>query len=182
MSLWTDGLTKEQINFTFFSGLLPITQFLPKIHPSFLSQSIVHLTNAKSFSPAEGNGNPLPYSCLRNRRRLVGYSSWGRKSQTWLSNYTTAAVFQTFPMYFCFMSFPSLNLFEPLNLCWLSSWLSGWLSGGYLITPLSILYPLQKLSMLSNRDSGSSLKISDFIFRTWHKIWEDVAEGNMSAS
>ena len=65
------------------------------------------------------------------------------------------------------MSFPSLNL------CVLSV---------YLKTPLLILYPLQKLSMLSNRDSGSSLKIGDLIFHTRHKIWEDVAQGTMSAS
>ena len=68
MSLWTDGLIKEQIILTFFSGLLPVTQFLPEIHPSFLSQSIVLLTNAKSFSPWGGNGNPLQYSYLGNRR------------------------------------------------------------------------------------------------------------------
>ena len=32
-------------------------------------------------SPAEGNGNPLQYSCLENpmNRSLVGYSPWGRK-------------------------------------------------------------------------------------------------------
>ena len=44
----------------------------------------------------EGNGNPLQYSCLENPhgqesgRSLAGYSPWGRKSQTWLSDYTTA--------------------------------------------------------------------------------------------
>ena len=33
-------------------------------------------------SPAEGNGNPLQYSCLENfhgQRGLTGYSPWGRK-------------------------------------------------------------------------------------------------------
>ena len=33
-------------------------------------------------SPAEGNGNPLQYSCLEKshgQRSLVGYSPWGRK-------------------------------------------------------------------------------------------------------
>ena len=33
-------------------------------------------------SPGGGNGNPLPYSCLKNShelRSLVGYSPWGRK-------------------------------------------------------------------------------------------------------
>ena len=32
-------------------------------------------------SPGEGNGNPLPYSCLENphgERSLVGYSPWAR--------------------------------------------------------------------------------------------------------
>ena len=32
--------------------------------------------------PAEGNGNPLQYSCLENlhgQRSLAGYSPWGRK-------------------------------------------------------------------------------------------------------
>ena len=40
-------------------------------------------------SPGEGSGNPLQYSCLGNpmdRRSLVGYSPWGRKSQTCLSD------------------------------------------------------------------------------------------------
>ena len=38
-------------------------------------------------SPGEGNGNPLPYSCLENPmdgeacrlQSMVGYSLWGRK-------------------------------------------------------------------------------------------------------
>ena len=33
-------------------------------------------------SPAEGNGNPLQYSCLKKshgQRSLVGYSPWGHK-------------------------------------------------------------------------------------------------------
>ena len=32
-------------------------------------------------SPAEGNGNPLQYSCLGNPmdRSLLGYSPWGRQ-------------------------------------------------------------------------------------------------------
>ena len=33
-------------------------------------------------SSGEGNGNPLPYSCLENshgQRSLVGYSPWGLK-------------------------------------------------------------------------------------------------------
>ena len=32
-------------------------------------------------SPAEGNGNPLQYSCLENpvERSLAGYSPWGHK-------------------------------------------------------------------------------------------------------
>ena len=33
-------------------------------------------------SPGEGNGNPLPYSCLENphgQRSLVGCSPWGHK-------------------------------------------------------------------------------------------------------
>ena len=29
-------------------------------------------------SPGEGNGNPLQYSCLK-QRRLAGNSPWGRK-------------------------------------------------------------------------------------------------------
>ena len=29
-------------------------------------------------SPAEGNGNPLQYSCLGNPIDRVGYSPWGR--------------------------------------------------------------------------------------------------------
>ena len=40
-------------------------------------------------SPGEGNSNPLWYSCLENprgQRSLAGYSAWGRKSQTWLSD------------------------------------------------------------------------------------------------
>ena len=35
-------------------------------------------------TPGEGNGNPLQYSCLVEE--LVGYSPWGRKSQTRLSD------------------------------------------------------------------------------------------------
>ena len=40
-------------------------------------------------SSGEGNGNPLQYSCLENphgQRSLAGYSPWGRKSQTQLSD------------------------------------------------------------------------------------------------
>ena len=40
-------------------------------------------------SPGEGNGNPLQYSCLeksRGQRSLAGYSPWGCKSWTQLSN------------------------------------------------------------------------------------------------
>ena len=36
-------------------------------------------------SPGKGNGNPLQYPCPANptdRRSLVGYSPWGRKSRT----------------------------------------------------------------------------------------------------
>ena len=35
-------------------------------------------------TPGEGNGNPLQYSCLVEE--LVGYSPWGRKSRTRLSD------------------------------------------------------------------------------------------------
>ena len=50
-------------------------------------------------SPGEGNGNPLKYSCLENphgQRSLVGYSPWGCKSRTRLSDfhYTSLATKQ----------------------------------------------------------------------------------------
>ena len=47
------------------------------------------------ISPGEGNGYPLQYSCLENphgKRSLVGYSPWGRKSRTHLSDYTTTII------------------------------------------------------------------------------------------
>ena len=37
-------------------------------------------------SPGEGNGNPLPYSCLENshgQRSLADYSPWGRRVRAW---------------------------------------------------------------------------------------------------
>ena len=39
-------------------------------------------------SPGEGNRNPLQYYCPKNhgQRSLVGYSPWGHKRQTRLSN------------------------------------------------------------------------------------------------
>ena len=40
-------------------------------------------------SPGEGNSDPLQYSCTGNphgQRSLVGYSPWGRTSQTQPSN------------------------------------------------------------------------------------------------
>ena len=40
-------------------------------------------------SPREGNGKPLQYSCLeypQGQRSLAGYSPWGHKSWTQLSN------------------------------------------------------------------------------------------------
>ena len=43
-------------------------------------------------SPGEGDGNPLQYSCLgksHGHRSLVGYSAWGHKSQTPLSDCNT---------------------------------------------------------------------------------------------
>ena len=42
---------------------------------------------------AEGHGNPLPYSCLENphgRRRLAGYSPWGRKESDMTEQLSTA--------------------------------------------------------------------------------------------
>ena len=47
------------------------------------------------ISPGEGNGYPLQYSCLENphgQRSLVGYSPWGCKSRTRLSDYTTTII------------------------------------------------------------------------------------------
>ena len=41
-------------------------------------------------SPGEGTGNPLQYSCLENphgQRRMAGYSPWGCKSRTRLSDF-----------------------------------------------------------------------------------------------
>ena len=41
-------------------------------------------------SPGEGNGNPLQYSCLgksHGQRNLAGYSPWGRKSRTRVSDF-----------------------------------------------------------------------------------------------
>ena len=37
-------------------------------------------------SPGEGNGNPLQYSCLENPMDRGGYSAWGHKSGTQLSD------------------------------------------------------------------------------------------------
>ena len=48
-------------------------------------------------SPGEGNGDPLQYSCLENphgQRRLVGYRSWGPKSQKWLSNWARTSLWK----------------------------------------------------------------------------------------
>ena len=41
-------------------------------------------------SPGEGNGTPLQYSCLENPmdQSLVGYTPWGHKSRTRLSDFT----------------------------------------------------------------------------------------------
>ena len=47
------------------------------------------LIPASGRSSGEGNGNPLQYSCLGNpmdRGAWWGYSPWGHKSQTQLSN------------------------------------------------------------------------------------------------
>ena len=43
---------------------------------------------------AEGNGNPLQYSCLQNPmdRGAWQASQWGLKSETRLGNYTKAAL------------------------------------------------------------------------------------------
>ena len=46
-------------------------------------------------STGEGNGNPLPYSCLENphgERSLVGYSPQGRKESDTTEHSTAAAV------------------------------------------------------------------------------------------
>ena len=46
-------------------------------------------------APGEGNGNPLQDSCLEKshgQRSLVGYSPWGCRSWTQLSDYTTAII------------------------------------------------------------------------------------------
>ena len=42
-------------------------------------------------SPAEGNGNPLQYSCLENsmdKGSLAGYSSWSRKELDMINTFT----------------------------------------------------------------------------------------------
>ena len=47
------------------------------------------LISESGRSPGKGNGNPLQYPCLANptdRRSLVGYSPWGRKRRTRLSD------------------------------------------------------------------------------------------------
>ena len=46
-------------------------------------------------SPAEGNGNPLQYSCLENphgQRSLADYSPWGRKELDTTEGLSTTAV------------------------------------------------------------------------------------------
>ena len=47
------------------------------------------LITGSGRSPGEENGNPLQYSCLENplgQRSLAGYSPWGLKSWTQLSD------------------------------------------------------------------------------------------------
>ena len=49
----------------------------------------MHLIPGSRRSPGEGNDNPLQCSCLENphgQRSLAGYSPWGHKSQTRLSD------------------------------------------------------------------------------------------------
>ena len=58
--------------------------------------------------PGEGNGNPLQYPC-HGQRSLVGYSPWGLKRWTWLSN-----------QHFHFKLFPDLGYhnYEHKHICW----------------------------------------------------------------
>ena len=47
------------------------------------------LITGSGISPGEENGNPLQYSCLENplgQRSPAGYSPWGLKSWTQLSD------------------------------------------------------------------------------------------------
>ena len=55
-------------------------------------ESICHMGDLGSIpglgrSPGEGKGYPFQYSGLENSMGLHGYSPWGRKSWTWLSNF-----------------------------------------------------------------------------------------------
>ena len=65
-------------------------------------------------SHGEGNGNPLQYSCLGS---LTDRGAWwaiqsmgSQKSQTWLSDWTTATTF----IHVVFVNFPSLPYFFPI--------------------------------------------------------------------
>ena len=67
------------------------------ISPPLVAQSVKNPCNAGDpglipgfgRSPGEGNDYPLQYSCLEKphgQRSTAGYSPWGCKSQTWLSD------------------------------------------------------------------------------------------------
>ena len=71
-------------------------EFLPGFPRSSVGKEIacnagdLGLIPASGRFPGEGNGNPLQYSCLENPMDRGawggGYSPWGRKSQTRLSD------------------------------------------------------------------------------------------------
>ena len=62
-------------------------------------------------SPGEGNGNPIQYACLENphgQRSLAGYSPWGCKSPTQLSNQSnTTNNMVTLGIHFHFSQLPA---------------------------------------------------------------------------
>ena len=77
--------------------LSPIAQLVKNL-PA-MQETLVQfpgLNDLQGESPGEGNGNPLQYSCLENpqgQRSLAGYTPWGHKSQTGLSDYTTTTIY-----------------------------------------------------------------------------------------
>ena len=55
----------------------------------YVELEVHQLNGLKSPISGEGNGSPLQYSCLENSMdflSLAGYSPWGHKSQTRLSD------------------------------------------------------------------------------------------------
>ena len=97
--IWMQTISSEYRVYIMNSQILTST-LLPDPTSSPLVSPVASIFRKSVLLPSgDGNGNPLQYSCLENpmdRGAWQGYSPWGHKSQTPLSDWTTTSIIATY--------------------------------------------------------------------------------------